>query len=99
MSLQELVAKNIRALRKQAGLTQETLAARIRTTRNNVVVIESEQGRNLTLSSIEKLAKALNCSPGDLISDPEQQGKLPKKLLAGLDFAIHALQSFRSRVG
>ena len=97
MSLQRLVVKNVKQRRKQAGLTQEELAKRCRMTRRYIVGIEAGSGVNLTLHSLERLAVALNCMVVDLLSDPEHDGKLPKRVRVGLDFAIQALQTIRKR--
>jgi len=65
----------LRELRKQRGLSQETLAHDAEIERNYISLLEL--GRNsISIKMIFKLAAALNISVTDLISQVEQQTKL-----------------------
>ena len=67
-------AKNIKYYRQQAGLTQEELADLSGLHRTYIGGIESNS-RNVSISSIEKIAKALHVSPDELLKDREKDGK------------------------
>jgi transcriptional regulator with XRE-family HTH domain len=61
------VASAIRSLRQRSGLSQRQLAMRMAVPRTYVSKIENEKATP-TLSSLERLARALNVSVPDLIS-------------------------------
>ncbi|MGI9321567.1 MAG: helix-turn-helix domain-containing protein [Thiogranum sp.] len=58
-TLRERLARNVRLLRVMRGWSQEVLALEARLDRTYVGAVERAE-RNLTLSSMEKLAKALD---------------------------------------
>ncbi len=58
------VTKRIAKVRKMRGMTQEDLAARLRTAVRNVQRIEA--GQNLTLHTIARVAAALGVRPEEL---------------------------------
>lgn len=55
-------------MRTRAALSQEKLAAKAGMARNFVSMIEIGQ-RNVTLATVEKLAKALGCRMAELMPD------------------------------
>jgi transcriptional regulator with XRE-family HTH domain len=66
----------IREWRKYRGLTQERLAERIGLTGGAISQLETGQ-THYTQSTLEALAEALNCEPGDLLSrDPALEGQI-----------------------
>ena len=66
MKLRAIVARNLRILRKQKGLSQEDLAFQAGINRNYVGQIEREE-KSPTIDMIEKIAGALGTSPSDLL--------------------------------
>ncbi|WP_346296474.1 helix-turn-helix transcriptional regulator [Rhodopseudomonas sp. P1] len=64
-----LIQKNVRNRRKQLGVSQEELADRSGLHRTYIGAIERGE-RNLTVASLEKLARALKCRVSDLVSKP-----------------------------
>ena len=64
MKLRQIVARNLRILRKQKGLSQEELAFQAGINRNYVGQIEREE-KSPTVDILEKLAKALEIKPED----------------------------------
>jgi transcriptional regulator with XRE-family HTH domain len=60
------LAANIRSLRESAGISQEQLGRRAGLHRTYVGGVERGE-RNVTLSTLEKLAGALGCSVIDLL--------------------------------
>ena len=68
MTLGGIVARNIRRLRLERGLTQEELAARIRITRNYVGKIERQEN-SPTVAMVERIAKALGIEPARLFDE------------------------------
>jgi transcriptional regulator with XRE-family HTH domain len=66
MKLRAIVARNLRILRKQKGLSQEELAFQAGINRNYVGQIEREE-KSPTIDIIEKLAVALEVKPQILI--------------------------------
>jgi transcriptional regulator with XRE-family HTH domain len=68
MTLGGIVARNIRRLRLERGLTQEELAARIRITRNYVGMVERQEN-SPTVAMLERIAKALGIDPVRLLDE------------------------------
>lgn len=68
MTLGGNVARNIRRLRQERGLTQEELAVRIRITRNYVGMIERQEN-SPTVAILERIAKALGVEPARLFDE------------------------------
>jgi transcriptional regulator with XRE-family HTH domain len=66
--LRHVLAKNIRALRQENGITQEELAHRARIHRTYMSSVERAQ-RNVSIDNIEKLAKGLDVEPHQLLID------------------------------
>lgn len=64
----DTLAKNIRRLRREQGVSQEGLAERCGLHRTYVGSVERGE-RNVTLSSLELLAKALDVSAADLLTE------------------------------
>ena len=65
-SLGEVLARNLRRLRREKGLTQEELAARMGINRNYVGMIERCEN-SPTVDMLERLAKALQVEPSVLL--------------------------------
>jgi transcriptional regulator with XRE-family HTH domain len=72
MKLRAIVARNLRVLRKQKGLTQEELAFQARINRNYVGQIEREE-KSPTIDILEKIALALQTSPQSLLDIPKRK--------------------------
>ncbi|MHB8523461.1 MAG: helix-turn-helix domain-containing protein [Limisphaerales bacterium] len=66
VKLIDIVARNVRVLRQQAGLSQEDLAELAGLHRTYVGSIERGE-RNVSLENIERLAKALKVPPSQLL--------------------------------
>ena len=67
MKLRAIVARNLRILRKQKGLSQEELAFQAGINRNYVGQIEREE-KSPTVDMLEKLGLALEIDPAILIA-------------------------------
>jgi transcriptional regulator with XRE-family HTH domain len=72
MRLRQVVARNLRVLRKQKGLSQEELAFHAGINRNYVGQIEREE-KSPTVDMIEKLAGALGIHPIELFEAKRQR--------------------------
>lgn len=66
MRLRARVARNLRRLRAERGLTQEDVADRANLNRNYVGMIEREENAP-TVDTLEKLAQVLQVEPADLL--------------------------------
>ena len=66
MKLRQVVARNLRVLRKQKGLSQEELAFQAGINRNYVGQIEREE-KSPTVDMIEKLAMTTGVKPEELL--------------------------------
>jgi transcriptional regulator with XRE-family HTH domain len=66
MSLRGILARNLRRLRAERGLSQEELAHRAGVNRNYVGMIEREENA-ATVDTMEQLAAALDVDATDLI--------------------------------
>ena len=62
MKLRRLVAKNLRRLRKEGGLSQEELADRAGLNRNYIGMIEREEN-SPTVDALEQISDALGVDP------------------------------------
>ncbi len=67
MKLRRTVARNLRRLRQESGLTQEELADLAGLNRNYVGMIEREEN-SPTVDALEQLSKALNVEPTSFFS-------------------------------
>ena len=61
------IGTRIKDRRKQLGLTQDELADKVKTTKQAIYKYEKGIVTNLPSDKIEKLAAALDCSPGYLM--------------------------------
>ncbi|GAN63397.1 Cro/Cl family transcriptional regulator [Acetobacter indonesiensis] len=68
------VGTNLRTLRKEAGLSQEALAAASGISRRMIVNLESGNA-NISLGSLDRLAEALNTTFLKLVSNPAQESR------------------------
>ncbi|WP_315766745.1 MULTISPECIES: helix-turn-helix transcriptional regulator [unclassified Bradyrhizobium] len=68
MKLRRLVAKNLRRLRKDRGLSQEELADRAGLNRNYIGMIEREEN-SPTVDALEQISNALGIDPVALLQD------------------------------
>lgn len=62
----EVFAKRVREERLKLGFSQEELASRAGVHRTYIGMIERVE-KNVTLRTLDKIAKALSCEPSDLI--------------------------------
>ncbi len=73
MTLGEIVARNLRRVRTERGLTQEALADLAGINRNYVGMIERREN-SPTIDMIERLADALNVHAISLLSEDPRSG-------------------------
>ena len=66
--LRHVLAKNMRLLRNDLGLSQEELAHKAKLHRTYIGMIERSE-RNLSIDNIEKIANALGVKPHQLLLD------------------------------
>ncbi len=66
--LQLAVGRNVRAYRRQRGMSQEALADQLGVHRTYMGGVERGE-RNLTLRSLERIAATLGLDPRDLLVD------------------------------
>jgi transcriptional regulator with XRE-family HTH domain len=68
ITLRHVVAKNVRLIRNNRGWSQEELAEKAELHRTYIGSIERAE-RNVSIDNIEKLARALQVKPQQLLSD------------------------------
>ena len=68
MKLRRVVARNLKQLRRERGLSQEELAARAGLNRNYLGMVEREENA-ATVDVLEQLARALNIDAIELFRD------------------------------
>lgn len=66
MDMRKLVGSNVRAVRKERGITQEELAERSGFSQQYISDLERGR-RNPTIVSLYELAQALDATPVDLL--------------------------------
>jgi len=66
--LNTIFGRNVRKIRKQKGFSQEMLADLSKLHRTYIAGIETGE-RNVSLKSIEKIAKALDIKPFELLRE------------------------------
>lgn len=71
--LRQVLAKNIRLLRHELGMSQEELAFRAKVHRTYMSSIERAH-RNVAIDNIEKIARALEVEPYQLLKDERRSG-------------------------
>jgi transcriptional regulator with XRE-family HTH domain len=92
-ALQKHVGKKIRHIREQKGISQEALADMCNLHRTYIGLIERGQ-RNLTLSTLEVIARELEVPASDLFLDTEpppsaKRPTPPRELVTLGDLATH----------
>ena len=78
MALREIVARNLRRLRRSKGLSQEELADRAGINRNYVGMLEREEN-SATVDMLEKLADVLNVDAIEFFKRPLRETKDAKR--------------------
>ena len=68
--IQEHFGERVRELRKQKGLSQESLALACDLDRTYIGGVERGE-RNISLINIHKISQALGVSPSELLDDPK----------------------------
>ena len=80
------IGKRIKALRENLSITQEELAKRIGTTKQNIYKYENEIVTNIPSDKIESLANILNTTPSYLMGweeeKPEPKTDMPQTIAA-----------------
>ncbi len=66
----QVFAENMREARKRRGLTQERLAFAMRMHRTEISLLERGE-RDPRLSTLVRLARALDCTPSSLLEEVE----------------------------
>jgi transcriptional regulator with XRE-family HTH domain len=74
----EIVAVNVRTRRKAAGLSQEELAHEAAVDRTYISQVERRQ-RNLTISVLARIARALATTPDQLLIPSKTMAKPVRK--------------------
>ncbi|HEY0525188.1 MAG TPA: helix-turn-helix transcriptional regulator, partial [Stellaceae bacterium] len=64
----EIVARNLRLMRRERGWSQEKLAHLVGVSRNYIGMIE-RQGNSPTIAVIEKIAAAFEITPAELLKE------------------------------
>ena len=89
--LRTIIAENIRAYRKEMGISQLKLANMINSAPNYIAMIEAEK-RFPTDTMLEKIAAALKKEPYELFAITPIQKQWQKKVLTGLaDYITQSL--------
>jgi transcriptional regulator with XRE-family HTH domain len=82
MDARQIMGWNLRLLRVERGLSQERLALEARIDRAYVGRVERGM-ENVTIATIEALARALDVPVAMLFSQPDSNSSQPKPLRAG----------------
>ena len=71
-ALRAKLGRAVRRLRRAAGYSQESFADRCRVHRTYMGAVERGE-TNISLDNLERIAKALNLSAGQLLVDAEKE--------------------------
>jgi transcriptional regulator with XRE-family HTH domain len=82
MNGRALVARNVRRLRVEQGISQEKLAADASVDRSYLGGLERRE-ENPTIDLLDRIAAALTVSISDLFTAPAPGEKVPKPLRSG----------------
>lgn len=82
MEPRDLLAWNVRKLRVQRGLSQESLALQAQLERVSISQIERKRV-NLGIDSLGKIANALGCEVFELLAEPKEGDQAPENLKRG----------------
>ena len=96
MSLGSLVAKNVKILRLKFGLSQHELARKSALTVRYISRLENGSP-NVTLDVLERLAKGLDCTVGQLVGERRDDVSV-KQARQALEKAIKILQSQKNKL-
>jgi len=66
-TIRRILAKRLKVLRERRGLTQQGLAERANLDYKHLQSLEGKRPPNVTLDTLERLARALSTSPADLL--------------------------------
>lgn len=97
--LQKAFGRKVREARERAGLTRAQLGDATGLAPSYLFEIENE-GANVTLKTLAKLAQSLNLGPRDLLPESEQDaltGSAVAELIAALDRAADVLSQRQSQ--
>lgn len=95
MTLGRTVARNVKAIRLEKGMSQQDLADKTGLTVRYISRLENS-APNLTLDVVERLSRGLKCEPSDLLGNSEESSMSGSKEM--LDQTIRFLQGMRSRL-
>lgn len=91
MSLEKIVIDNIKRIRKEKGITQEQLAEACNTATSYIGLMEIY--KNIPkLSTIEKIANALNVEPQLLFQKTENDSENEKKIRAITNDVMNSME-------
>lgn len=71
-SLTKRFGEKLRRIRKEKGITQEELSFRSSLNKNYLSDVE-RGSRNISIQSVEKIAKGLEISPAELFENDDEQ--------------------------
>jgi len=71
-TLRKRLGKSIRRLRAGLGFSQESFASRVKVHRTFMGAVERGE-QNLSLDSLEKIARGLGVSPSGLLAEAERE--------------------------
>ena len=67
------VSEKIRKIRVMKGFSQDYMASQLKMTQTNYSKIEQGDTREMTVARLEKIAKVLEVTPGDILNFDEKQ--------------------------
>lgn len=93
MSIKKTVKSNLRALRQQAGLSQQKLAERTERSLSYISYLENNDS-DVTISTLERFAEALGVPVAAIITPPDPAlDKPPRETRAGLEYAARLINA------
>ncbi len=66
-----MIIVDLKAILKERGMTGKELVKKIGLTEANLSVLRSGKAKAIRFSTLNKICKALNCEPGDILKYKE----------------------------
>ena len=68
-----MITVNLDVAMKKTKISSQELAVKIGITNANLSILKTNKGKAIRFSTLDKICKVLNCTPGDILEYKEDQ--------------------------